>query len=447
MTTSTIRYEDLPFWMRRAMRRTDWGVLLILGFCLISSLPFVLSTSIPVGTAHERYAFRAAEIAESIGEGRWYPRWTDEAVGGYGAPIPQFTPPLAGFLPALLDITLINDPGAAISATFVFATCLAGTALYAFVARRAGSIIGVTAALLYVFNPMIGVVMPRQLGDLSLILGGALLPALLWAVDGLMQRRAAADLAAAVLLSAGLLLLDTRFAAAGLGAALLLILVNRSHGRRVPWVRLLIAGLLGIAIASFHWLPAALEAYAVRWYPAEIAPSNRIDLLSLFAPVVATDPAALLDPPAFSLGAFPLVAVPGALLTLLRRNTQRPLYAAFLAAAVGLIVAAVVRDNQVWMLVPAALCISIAGASLINLREWLPLPLRRVFPVAVCAVAIGTVLQPWIAATAGLNTAATPRDFSSDAAASFEQRGVRCGDTTTWGQRACDHPPGLRLQR
>ncbi|MBL8131163.1 MAG: hypothetical protein JNL42_04840 [Anaerolineae bacterium] len=423
MATSTVRYEDLPLWMQRAMRKTDWGVLIVLGFCIIGALPQLLSSSVPIGTNHERYVFRAAEVAQSIREGRLYPRWTDEALGGYGAPIPHYLPPLTGFLPALIDLTLLNDPAAAVSASFVIANCIAGVSLYALITRKAGSVAATCAAILYVFNPMIAVTVPLRLGDLTLALGAALLPCLLWALDCLCQRRSAVDFSAVVLSSAALILLDARFAAAGFCAGLLLIFLNISRHQKIPALLVTSAAALGMGIASFYWLPALVESSAVRWYPPDIAPTYLVHWQSLFSTPLAADPNVLNNLPEFTLGFTPLLVLPIALLALRRREAERRLYGLALLAALALASASLISGGSYWFLIPSTLCFAIAGASVAALSTDLPKLLKHILPVALCSVAIAGALQPLLAAAAPLNAPTGLRDFSSQAALSFEQRG------------------------
>lgn len=423
MATSTVRYEDLPLWMQRAMRKTDWGVLIVLGFCIIAALPHLLSSSVPIGTNHERYVFRAAEVAQSIREGRLYPRWTDEALGGYGAPIPHYLPPLPGFLPALIDLTLLNNPAAAVSASFVIANCIAGVSLYALIMRKAGSVAAICAAILYVFNPMIAVTVPLRLGDLTLALGAALLPSLLWAVDCLCQRQSAVDFSAVAFTTAGLILLDARFAAAGFCAGLLLVFLNISRRQTIPLLLVTSAAALGIGIASFYWLPALAESSAVHWYPPDIAPNYLVRLQSLFSFPLPADPNVLNNLPEFTLGFTPLLVLPIAPLALRRKGSGRRFYGIALLAALALTGASLIGSDSYWFLIPAALCFAIVGSSAAALSADLLKPLRQILPITLCSVAVAGVLQPQLVAAVTLNAPSGLRDFSSQAALSFEQRG------------------------
>ena len=61
--------DDQPDWMRRAMRGTDWGVLLALLIGLVAAWPFVTNSTLPTGTGSERAVYQTWEIAESLQEG------------------------------------------------------------------------------------------------------------------------------------------------------------------------------------------------------------------------------------------------------------------------------------------------------------------------------------------------------------------------------------------
>ena len=134
-----INREDLPIWMQNSLRGTDWGVLIVLVFSLLAGWPFLLQPGLPRTNASEHYVYRAADTAQAFAEGRLYPRWSPNALMGYGAPIPQYYPPGATFVPALIDFFITNDPTLAVKLVYALALCLAGAAIYAFVARRSGA--------------------------------------------------------------------------------------------------------------------------------------------------------------------------------------------------------------------------------------------------------------------------------------------------------------------
>jgi uncharacterized membrane protein len=151
-----LKQKDLPLWMQKTMRGTDWGVLIVLAFSLLAAWAFLLQSGLPRTNATEHYVFRTSDYAQAFLEGRFYPRWSPNVLGGYGAPIPNYFPPLGAYLPALLDTFLTNDATLAVKLVYVAAFCLAGTAVYAFVTRRSSAATGVIAALLYIYSPYVG---------------------------------------------------------------------------------------------------------------------------------------------------------------------------------------------------------------------------------------------------------------------------------------------------
>jgi hypothetical protein len=83
--------------MRRARRGLDWGILLVFVMALTVSCPFIFNADLPYTNANENYVFRTADYAKAIQQGWLYPRWSPNVLGGYGAPIPNFYPPLPAY--------------------------------------------------------------------------------------------------------------------------------------------------------------------------------------------------------------------------------------------------------------------------------------------------------------------------------------------------------------
>lgn len=423
MVTPVMARDELPFWMRRTLRGTDWGVLIVLAFCLLVSAPFLSYQGAPIGTAFERYAFRTADVARSFREGRLYPRWTNTILGGYGAPILNYLPPLPGILPALVDVTLVNNPEVSVILVFIGAQCLAGSAIYALIARGNGAATGLTAAILYVFNPFVGYIVPQELGDLTFALAAALLPILLWAVDRIMIHSERRDIVLASVAMGALWLTDPRFAAVGI---LLTLALGAAHfARRTArrWRALVVAFILGTGLAGCFWLPALLESSAVQWYPQEIVPIRLLHPSTLFSLPPAVDSAAMTTLPTLTLGVIPVMAALLGLLLMLRQPDTRWLVQLSMAGcALVLLIIAIFKPDQVWMLVPIALCLAISGSAALRLRDPLPDRYARLVLVGLAALAIGSALSPWLSTHSDVSNQASP-DFSAQVAVNFEQRG------------------------
>jgi len=408
--------------MRRAMRGTDWGILIVLIFALAAASAFILDPGTPIGTSFERYAFRAADIAASLREGQIYPRWTDEALGGYGAPIPHFTAPLPGMVTGLLDLTLIADPAVTVTLAFVASLCLSAVAVYSWVARRFDATAGLTASLLYLFNPFIGYAIPHILGDLTLMISAALLPLLLWGADRLRQHDDAIDILFPTLTLAALWLTDPRCAALGGAAAWVLLL---THPRRRPrlWLHWIGAVLCGTAIAACFWLPALVEAAQIFWLLPDNQPYIAAALPGLFALPSGHDPAAMMPQLPVTLGTVPLLVSAIGLVITWRIDGQTRRFLLLMAAANGVMTFGILmQPGAIWLLVPLALGLAATATAPLLLRSHLPASLGRLLPVALCALGVGSVMQPWMSARSGLIDRGQ-RDFSASAQVAFEQQG------------------------
>ncbi len=378
--------EDLPIWMQNSLRGTDWGVLIVLVFSLLAGWPFLLQPGLPRTNASEHYVYRAADTAQAFAEGRLYPRWSPNALMGYGAPIPQYYPPGAAFVPALIDFFITNDPTLAVKLVYALALCLAGAAVYAFVARRSNAGAGVIAALLYVYSPYVGLTAPHLLGDLPGVISLALIPALLWSVDRLLRSNRPLDFPSVALITAALLLTDIPAALVAWAIVFVMLVWDRPDYSR--WYYPLIAGLVGALLSAYFWLPLIAEADAVQWYThAQIAP-DLLTLGELFAPLRPVDPGALIPSHQLTLGlALPILA----LLSLpLRHRTEFHRLFLFIGLLVLLITLAFF-PSAVWLLSVITLCLSIGASAVVS---WRKLPL--LLPMLALLILI-TALPVWLA--------------------------------------------------
>ena len=295
--------QDLPTWMRRAMRRNDYGALLTLGFCLLVAWFFIVGPNLPDAPAIENQLFITETTAQAILEGRLYPRWSPHALSGFGAPFPNFFPPGAALLTAYIHLLFAGEASIAIRYSFLLAYALAGWGTYSFVTRQEGAAAGILAAVVYVTSPYVGLIVPHLLGNLPIALGLGLLPMLLWAADRLICQNYPQD-ALWVALAVVLLIL-THPPMALLGAVLVLALYGWKR-----WLQLTTASLIaliaalsaGVLLASFYTLPALLER-PITW--ARFIPTERplfLNLNGLFAPFRQVDPSAAIPRVTLTLG-------------------------------------------------------------------------------------------------------------------------------------------------
>lgn len=357
--TSVPTDPNLPVWMKRAMRRTDWGVLMALVFSLTAGWSFLFQPGMFLMNANENYLFRAADYARSLADGRLYPRWSPDVVDGYGAPIPHYAPPAAGYLPAVIQLVLTGDPLHAVRIVYLLAFIVAGTTTYALVTRRMNAGSGLIAAVLYVHSPYLALTAPHLLGALPDMLALALLPALLWSMDRLVLLDAPADLLLIAVISGLLLMTDPVIAAAALILALIWLTAHEFR-RPLNIVKPLAGVGFGVLIAAVYWLPALVEGDVVRWIERAAEPRPLIDPAALITPLQTLDPGALIPLPQFTLGLASLAAVLASLPAIVRGKA--PLHGLFLvltAATVALMIAA---PAETWLLGIAAFTLAISGS-------------------------------------------------------------------------------------
>ncbi len=397
-TVIEIPPENLPDWMRQARRGIDWGMLLILAFSLTIAMPFITQKDLPHSNASENYVYRAADYAAALLEGRLYPRWSANAFGGYGAPIPHYFPPAPGYTAATIQVLFTADAVLAVRIVYVLALSLAGTMVYAFVTRRAGAAAGLLSGMLYVYSPYIGLTAPHILGDLSGVMTFALMPTLLWSVDRLIVRNRPLDILLIALTTSALYL--TSFRAAIISTLLAAILVTwhrNAINRRIPWPMGLIGYLLGIGIASFYWIPAVLERDAIRWQAAFIQPNLSLKILDLVTPLRQVDVGKLVQSPQLTLGiAIIGFAIAGGV-SIVRFRALTQFQALFLTTGLGISALAVlIFPHEIWLLGAITLCFSIGGSSVIQWRKIIPKQARRLF-LPILLILIWIISSPvWL---------------------------------------------------
>jgi hypothetical protein len=362
-----IPQDELPDWMLRAMRRTDWGVLIVLILSLLMGWSFALNPGLPRTNDVESYVFRTADTTESFLEGRLYPRWSSHALNGYGAPIPHYYPPGAPYIAAVLSILFTGDAVLAVRLVFIASFGLAGTMVYALVLRRTNAAAGIVAALLYVYSPYVGLVAPHVLGDLPGVMSLALVPTLLWAANRHLQRHQPADGIFVIVATAALLLTSPAHLGVGLLLVMLLIGLHLYERQPIrPVITLSGALSLGLCLSAFYWLPALAEQMAVRWQPTLVeVPMPILTLATLFESPRQIDPSALTTPPQFTLGIMlPLFALAAA--WRLRRICFQSVF--LMVGGALLIFGVFIVPHFTWLLGIVCLCWAIGGSAALDWR-------------------------------------------------------------------------------
>jgi hypothetical protein len=416
MATYEISTQDLPLWMRRARRGFDWGIIVCIAFSIIAASPFLFQPGLPRTNANENHVFRTADYAQAISEGRLYPRWSPNVLGGYGAPIPSFVPPGAAYFPALIQFFFTDDPVLAVRIVYVLSITFAGTAVYTFVMRRVGAQGAVLACALYVFSPYLASTAPYILGDLPSVMSLMLLPTLLWSVDRLLARNRPPDVAFVALTSAGLLLTHPAQAIVGFSlGSFYMLWFTVTQNRQAAWHLVLVGFTLGIGMSAFYWLPALAERGGVIWTLMDDVVPLRITFSSLLAVYRLPDPNELVHTPQLSLGIPLVIFTAASLLTGVNYRSRVSFHWFFLVLGLCLIAIALwITPREIWLLGPSVLCLSIAGSSLLLWEK----RASAIFPAALI-VAIGLSVTSWFAPQ-------WSRDFGSTDAPSqiqYEQLG------------------------
>ncbi len=392
-TTETITY-DLPDWMRQARRGVDWGVLLVIALSLLAAWPFIRYSNLPHTNASENYVYRTADYADAFQEGHLYPRWSANALGGYGAPIPNYYPPAAPYLAASLEILFTADPVSAVRLLYIASLCIAGASVYVFVTRRSSAVAGVLAAVLYVYSPYVGMVAPFVMGDLPGVLALALISSLLWAVDRFLMVNRPLDVLFISMLMALLCLTSLRAAAVGvLLVAALTLWHRRFYERKMPIRVVMSCLLLGVGLASFYWVPLLLEQSAVHWRASTVPVEPlRLTLNTLFTPLRSLDPNEMVVSPQLTIGLISLIFAIAGGAAFFRFRGKVGFQGLFLVIGVGLLLLTLVFfPAEVWLLGPIMLCLSIGGSAIVPFRDYLVRRRRRLFlPVLIVLIWIGS---------------------------------------------------------
>lgn len=423
-----VTYDELPVWMRSARRTLDWPLVVVA--LLVAALVVPLATgSLPWSAGLRSEVARALELSESIQAGILYPRWAADFNLGYGAPLWNFLPPLPHYLAGLHRILAQTSAEFSVKATLIGALALLGLALFGFARRRWGVYGGLLAAALGLFSPQVALVKPLLDGDLGAVLAAGFWLASLWALDRLLVYGRGANLLLAASTCAAVWLAHQPLNAIFGGLTLAWLLFRLVTGQRADAIRDgLLAYALGFAASAFYWLPAWTERDTVTWQPAqgaEAAVRSSVPVEDLLGWFPAIDRAAINPDAAPALGvalwgaaalALGLIVASrlgrrrgedtGPDLQPMRRSADRE---ALLFGVFGalLLVAALPPLGELWsgrdtwppfapadLVFPAAICLTLLGASLGSRLESLGSPRRALMGMMALAVTIAASGMP-----------------------------------------------------
>ncbi|MBN1314515.1 MAG: hypothetical protein JXA42_03570 [Anaerolineales bacterium] len=261
--------------MINSKSRFDPGFFAVLAICLLVTWPFLSWPDIAQETDAELHIFRTVELNHIQGQGLLYTRWAPDLYFGYGYPIFNYYAPLVYYLASTVMFLVGANAVLAVKITFVLGLFSAGFGMYAFANRYWGRGPGLLAAATFVCAPYIQYIDPYARGVLAESFSFGLFPWVLWSFSrldsGIPRRRIplAAGLLAALICTHNLMALVF---SAILAAWILWLAVQPASepvGRlfirigRIPIYRStmsrIISIILGIALASFFWLPVLLE--------------------------------------------------------------------------------------------------------------------------------------------------------------------------------------------
>ena len=294
-----LSFDDLPLWMQQAQQKFDWGSVFIILFGFLLAWNLTQQANI-LPNASQNYAFQTANIVEAFEEGYFYPRWTPNALRGLGAPIPHFYPQGAAYSAALLEVFFINDATIAVRYISILMLSFAGLGLYKFLSIWFNVRKAWISAMLYMFNPYIGLINPYVTGDLAWIFSVTLIPILLWIVSRLLLQGGNFNLFATAIIFVVLLLTDLHGAILGFIALSILIIgiywQSKKHPNENRLFRyidfkkniiLILDGLVaGTMMSAFFWLPAFVERNMVKWQTlSSTVVIETINWKHLFSPI------------------------------------------------------------------------------------------------------------------------------------------------------------------
>jgi 4-amino-4-deoxy-L-arabinose transferase-like glycosyltransferase len=367
-TPLVLKPDELPDWMRRARLGFDWGLLIVAAMVVLVGWPFIVTPSLPQTNSSENYVYRTALYATALREGTFYPRWSANSLWGYGAPIPNFYPPLPAYTSALIQIVFTDDPVNAVRCSYLLGLLIGGCSLYLLVMRRSGAPAGILSALLFVSSPYMGLIGPHVLGDLQGVLATSLISLLLWCADSCFLRRRWYDPMILSFVAAGLCMTSPGGFLVGLVITLCWSLWQQRQERTYQAIRWVAIGLLlGIGVSSIYWIPAFLEAHEVRWYPLNLGMEFQLSPLELLQPLRQLDPVELVPSPQTTLG-IPLLfmSIFGSLIQW--RYQRRPGYPILCTALMvgGVLLGMLMLPNVIWILGVLSFLGAIAGSGILS---------------------------------------------------------------------------------
>jgi len=399
-----IANEVLPDWMRRAQRGFDWGILIVVLLSIFFAQSIITQDALPNANGLEHYLFRAHNTANAFSEGIIYPRWSPHALYGFGAPIPHFYPPLPVHLIAWVEVLFTNDSLVALRLVMIGAIVFSGTAVYSVVLQRRNSSMAILSATLYVGGTFIHLTVIHQLGDLSLLIGGVLLPLMLWASYRLVYQDYLYNRLIFIIIMSALILTHIPYFMVGILLCLLLIITDSNKDTRRKNIQQFSSLILiSLGLTAFYWLPALADSQIVTWF--DVTEGNIIigshqfrDLISLPTPI---DNNALFTSTQFTLGLIlPVLALLSAEVLILQRRDEQSFQSFMLIlGAILIIVLVFVIPSQYWLMGVISLCLAFGSSAFLDVRRhWQPIYKNILLGVSLVIILVASI-PVWMGST------------------------------------------------
>lgn len=238
-------------------------IILLIGISVFSILSFLKPGFFSIHD--DTQIARTSEMVHSLQDGLLPVRWVENLGYGYGYPIFNFYAPLPYYISAGFGLLGI-DALWATKAAFIFATVFAGISMYLLVKEFFGKLPAFTAAVIYLYFPYHAVNIYIR-GNLNEVFAYAFFPLIFLGFYKLYYLKNYSWLKASKwvgIMGMGIALVVTSHNLSAYMVALILALLTIigvvfAH-ERVKFVSfVIIAGLLGIGLSAFYWLPVLLE--------------------------------------------------------------------------------------------------------------------------------------------------------------------------------------------
>jgi hypothetical protein len=365
----------------------------------IPALQPLISRQFTCGYDNVFHMWRSVQMGQLLRYGYLVPQWAPDMAHGYGLPLFIFNSPLTPYLTALLNLLGLTWP---LAVNLVFGLGMLGGALGMFLLARelfsrAG---GLVAAVAYLYAPFQAYDVFNR-GSLSEAFAWAFPPIILWALHRWIHERQGRFLLVTALSLAGLVLTHNLFGFLFVPVMVAWVLVESRLARDGRVIaRGALAGVLGLGLATFFWLPGLAER---GWVQTDRLLGtwvfdyryNFLDAEQLFAPPRSVDPSLINDWPPKAIGLLPALVAMASLAAWGRLGRAgRWRVVLLLIGAAGFAALTLPVSLPVWnrlpllayvqfpwrYLGPAAFCTALlAGAAFTGSRSWPDTPLALTF--------------------------------------------------------------------